>query len=240
MTLKPGEKQAVARHQRVRQAVNHAINRHDIITAVYSGEGEYSGHVPPGYGPWPLTDAELKQKYLKFDLPAAKKLMADAGFAKGFSVTMTTFATPGLPAGLGGRPVAAEGDQHRRQHRRPGGRHLRRQQRRRQVRLGSHRPRHARRRRRLRGRVPSGRTGLQDLVPRVQEREGVARHRQRPDPARSRQAPADLQGWRRGSSCSTRCRSRSSRSRSTRSCASACRACTSRSATSTRGSAPCG
>ena len=53
--------------------------------------------MPPGYGPWPLTDAELKQKYLKFDLPTAKKLMADAGFAKGFSVTMTTFASRDYP-----------------------------------------------------------------------------------------------------------------------------------------------
>ncbi len=96
MTLHPGEKQAW-HDKRVRQAVNHAINRADIIQRIYSGEAEYSGHVPPGYGPWPLTDAELKQKYLKFDLPAAKKLMADAGYAKGFSVTMTTFASGDYP-----------------------------------------------------------------------------------------------------------------------------------------------
>ena len=61
---------------------------------MYSGNGNYSGIVPPGYGPWPLTDAELKSKYQKFDLPKAKKLMAEAGQSKGFSVKMTTFATP--------------------------------------------------------------------------------------------------------------------------------------------------
>jgi peptide/nickel transport system substrate-binding protein len=83
--------------QRVRLAVNHAINRDDIIKRVYSGEAEYSGHVPPGYGPWPLSDKELREKYEKFDLPMAKKLMTDAGQSKGFSVTMTTFALQDYP-----------------------------------------------------------------------------------------------------------------------------------------------
>ena len=35
---------------RVRQAVNLAINRQAIINTVYSGNGNYSGIVPPGYG----------------------------------------------------------------------------------------------------------------------------------------------------------------------------------------------
>jgi peptide/nickel transport system substrate-binding protein len=96
MTIKPGQDKPW-HDQRVRLAVMHAIDRADIIKRVYSGEAEYSGFVPPGYGPWPLTDAELKQKYEKFDLPMAKKLMADAGLAKGFSVTMTTFALQDYP-----------------------------------------------------------------------------------------------------------------------------------------------
>ena len=79
---------------RVRQAVNHAINRQEILDKVYNGNGEYSGHVPPGYGPWPLSRSELRQKYLKYDLPKARKLMADAGQTRGFSVKMTTFSTP--------------------------------------------------------------------------------------------------------------------------------------------------
>ena len=49
---------------------------------------------PPGYGPWPFTQAELKNKYQKFDLPKAKALMAAAGQAKGFSVKLSTFSTP--------------------------------------------------------------------------------------------------------------------------------------------------
>ena len=79
---------------RVRQAVNFAINRQAIINTVYNGNGNYSGIVPPGYGPWPFTQAELKSKYQKFDLPKAKALMAAAGQAKGFSVKLSTFSTP--------------------------------------------------------------------------------------------------------------------------------------------------
>jgi peptide/nickel transport system substrate-binding protein len=96
MTIKKGEDKPW-HNQSVRLAVMHAINRDDIIKRVYSGEAEYSGHVPPGYGPWPLSDKDLREKYEKFDLPMAKKLMADAGFAKGFSVTMTTFALQDYP-----------------------------------------------------------------------------------------------------------------------------------------------
>ena len=60
MTIKRGEDKPWHK-QGVRLAVNHAINRADIIRRVYSGEAEYSGHVPPGYGPWPLSDAELRR-----------------------------------------------------------------------------------------------------------------------------------------------------------------------------------
>jgi peptide/nickel transport system substrate-binding protein len=79
---------------RVRQAVNFAINRQAIINTVYAGNGNFSGIVPPGYGPWPLTQAELKQKYQKFDLPRARQLMNQAGQSRGFSVKLSTFSTP--------------------------------------------------------------------------------------------------------------------------------------------------
>jgi peptide/nickel transport system substrate-binding protein len=79
---------------RVRQAVNLAINRQAIINTVFGGNGNYSGIVPPGYGPWPLSQAELKQKYQKVDLVRAKALMAAAGQSRGFSVKLSTFSTP--------------------------------------------------------------------------------------------------------------------------------------------------
>ncbi len=79
---------------RVRQAVTHAINRQDIIDKVYAGEAEVSGVIPTGYGEWPLPIDELKNNYLKFDLEQARQLMADAGYADGFSVTLQSIATP--------------------------------------------------------------------------------------------------------------------------------------------------
>ena len=96
MTIKTGENKPWHK-QGVRLAVMHAINRADIIRRVYSGEAEYSGFVPPGYGPWPLSDKELREKYERYDLPMARKLMADAGESRGFSVTMTTFALQDYP-----------------------------------------------------------------------------------------------------------------------------------------------
>jgi peptide/nickel transport system substrate-binding protein len=93
MTMKPGETKPYD-DVRVRQAVSFAINRQAIIDTVYNGNGLYSGHVPPGYGPWPLPQAELRQKYLKYDLPKAKSLMAAAGLSRGFSVKLSTFSTP--------------------------------------------------------------------------------------------------------------------------------------------------
>ena len=74
----------------------------------------------------------------------------------------------------------------------------------------------------------------QRVVPALQERQGVAGDRQRPDHARPGQAPADLQGRTDPAPERPPADPARRRSRSTRSCASACRACTSRSTTSTR------
>lgn len=93
MTYKPGDRKPW-HDKRVRQAVNHALNRQEIINRVYSGNGEYSGHVPPGYGPWPLPVKELRERWLKHDLARARTLMRQAGYANGFEVTMSTFSTP--------------------------------------------------------------------------------------------------------------------------------------------------
>jgi peptide/nickel transport system substrate-binding protein len=78
---------------RVRQAVNLAINRTNIINNVYAGYGQLTGHVAAGYGPWPLTEAELAT-YETQNVAKAKSLMAAAGYGSGFTVTMTTFSTP--------------------------------------------------------------------------------------------------------------------------------------------------
>ena len=78
---------------RVRQAITHAINRQEIIDKVYGGEAQISGVIPTGYGDWPIPVDQLKSTYLSFDLDKAKQLMADAGHADGFSVTLQSIST---------------------------------------------------------------------------------------------------------------------------------------------------
>jgi peptide/nickel transport system substrate-binding protein len=92
-TIKAGENKPWA-DRRVRQAINLAINRQDLINKVYNGDGQLTGHVAAGYGPWVIPPAELKAKWEKVDLQKAKALMAAAGYSKGFSVNLSTFSTP--------------------------------------------------------------------------------------------------------------------------------------------------
>jgi peptide/nickel transport system substrate-binding protein len=79
---------------RVRQAINHAINRQDLIDKVYGGEAEVSGVIPTGYGAWPIPVDELRNNYLAFDLDKARQLMIDAGYEDGFEVTLQSIAIP--------------------------------------------------------------------------------------------------------------------------------------------------
>jgi peptide/nickel transport system substrate-binding protein len=92
MTIKAGENKPWA-NKYVRQAINHAINRQNLIDKVYAGYGKYSGVVAAGYGPWQLPTDQLQSNYEKYDLPMAKSLMKQAG-STGFDVTLTTFSTP--------------------------------------------------------------------------------------------------------------------------------------------------
>lgn len=79
---------------RVRQAVNFAIDRGEIIEKVYGGDAEYTGKIPPGYGSWPLTDKQLRTKYEKHDVNEAKRLMSEAGVSSGFSVQLQSISAP--------------------------------------------------------------------------------------------------------------------------------------------------
>ena len=58
-TIKAGENKPWA-DKRVRQAINHAINRQNLIDKVYAGYGQYSGQVAAGYGPWPIPTDQLQ------------------------------------------------------------------------------------------------------------------------------------------------------------------------------------
>jgi peptide/nickel transport system substrate-binding protein len=77
----------------VRQAINAAIDRQAIIDNVYAGDASFTSKIPTSYGDWPIPEAELRSKWEKYDLDAAKKLMSDAGVS-GFDVTLQAIANP--------------------------------------------------------------------------------------------------------------------------------------------------
>jgi peptide/nickel transport system substrate-binding protein len=86
---KPWNKKAV------RQAMSKAIDRANLIDKVYGGGAEWATAYPPGGNPdWQIPDADLKNKYYKYDPDGAKKLLADAGYANGFEITISTLNPP--------------------------------------------------------------------------------------------------------------------------------------------------
>ncbi|MER0247274.1 ABC transporter substrate-binding protein [Streptomyces sp. HSW2009] len=70
---------------RVRQAINHAFDGAAILKSVGQGAGVATNQVFPAGDP--AYDPTLNDRYA-FDMDKAKQLMADAGYADGFKVTM--------------------------------------------------------------------------------------------------------------------------------------------------------
>jgi peptide/nickel transport system substrate-binding protein len=77
----------------VRQAINFAIDRQEIIDKVYGGQAELTGVIPPGFGDWPLSNDELATGY-KQDVDKAKGLMAKANMTSGFKVELQSISDP--------------------------------------------------------------------------------------------------------------------------------------------------
>lgn len=70
---------------RVRQAINHAFDREAMLASVLEGYGEVTSQV---FGPDSSAfDPELDE-YYAFDLDRARELMAEAGYADGFELTL--------------------------------------------------------------------------------------------------------------------------------------------------------
>ncbi|MBI9097510.1 MAG: ABC transporter substrate-binding protein [Spirochaetaceae bacterium] len=68
----------------VRKAMNYAINKQDIIDGVYGGLGQVAKNpIPPGL--WSYNDEVEDYPY---DPAKAKELLAEAGYADGFSTTL--------------------------------------------------------------------------------------------------------------------------------------------------------
>jgi len=80
---------------RVRRAISHAIDRQAIIDAVYL-KGEPTPAISRGIPAWSPRIDELGAgaKYYQYDPPEARRLLAEAGFPKGFKTLLHT--TSGL------------------------------------------------------------------------------------------------------------------------------------------------
>jgi peptide/nickel transport system substrate-binding protein len=74
---------------RVRRAISHAIDRQGVIEAVWM-RGELSPAVPQGLVEWSLPIDQLGEgaKYYRYDPQEARRLLTEAGYAKGFKTTL--------------------------------------------------------------------------------------------------------------------------------------------------------
>jgi peptide/nickel transport system substrate-binding protein len=75
---------------RVRRAISQAIDRQAIIDGVYL-RGEPSPAVPRGLAEWSLPIEELGEgaKYYRYDPREARRLLAEAGYPKGFKTQLS-------------------------------------------------------------------------------------------------------------------------------------------------------
>ncbi|MDI3339952.1 MAG: ABC transporter substrate-binding protein [Sphaerobacter sp.] len=72
---------------RVRQALSYAIDRKQFLDTAAFGEGEIAGPIPPADRNWALPTSEYAT--YKQDVEKAKQLLAEAGYANGFTVRLT-------------------------------------------------------------------------------------------------------------------------------------------------------
>jgi peptide/nickel transport system substrate-binding protein len=81
---------------RVRQAMSMAIDRPAIVNATLEGVGIMNPSVAAGLKEWsiPLDQLGEGARYLRYDPGAARKLLAESGYPRGFSATVD-FATYG-------------------------------------------------------------------------------------------------------------------------------------------------
>ncbi len=89
---------------RVRQAISWALDRAQVLRVAAAGFGRLT---PPATAPmkqWQLPE-EQWMRYYKPDLDKAKKLLADAGLAGGFTVKLGVIPT--FPTMVSGAPVVA-------------------------------------------------------------------------------------------------------------------------------------
>ena len=76
---------------RVRRALNLAIDRDEIVTAVYFGNAVPGGPLSPGLDAWAVDTSEFA--CYAHDPTAARALLAEAGYPDGFELEILTFGT---------------------------------------------------------------------------------------------------------------------------------------------------
>jgi peptide/nickel transport system substrate-binding protein len=75
---------------RVRRAISLALNRREIIDATSDGVGQVNGAVPVALKDWALPVDQLGEgaRYYKHDPAEARRLLAEAGYPRGFATIM--------------------------------------------------------------------------------------------------------------------------------------------------------
>lgn len=76
---------------KVRQALNYAIDRAEMVDAVFFGRGTPAGPLSPVLDDFALSPSSFP--CYKYDPAMSKKLLAQAGFPDGVDITITTFST---------------------------------------------------------------------------------------------------------------------------------------------------
>jgi ABC-type transport system substrate-binding protein len=85
--------------KRVRQAMNKAINREELLQVLYKGRARYM-YVHGFYPDLPGWDPTWEQRFedmYGYDVKAAKRLLAEAGYANGFNAKAWLFPFAGAP-----------------------------------------------------------------------------------------------------------------------------------------------
>src|SRR2546427_7065963 len=98
--LGPDGRTPPTRDKRVREALNLAIDRNEIAQSIFGGYADPAA-IPMGLS-WSYRDIGFKptqDMQYPYDPARAKKLLAEAGFASGFPLTMHAYQLPGLPEG---------------------------------------------------------------------------------------------------------------------------------------------
>jgi peptide/nickel transport system substrate-binding protein len=89
---------------RVRQAISWAVDRAQVLRVAASGFGRLTAPATAPMKQWQMPE-EQWMRYYKPDVEKAKKLMAEAGQAKGFAVKLVVIPT--FPTMVSGAPVIA-------------------------------------------------------------------------------------------------------------------------------------